>query len=177
MTVALPPPEDRALSDVWSALGGELKPSLDLVVISPFEAGPVDEAAKLVREGMRLNFAMSDHGSENGPAEDGGARQEAAISKAGHEPRRREAQAPDQRQGRHETVVSGTSDQKGRIFHLPRATTREGRRDGARRRPWRRRRLNDLTDEGDGLVHRPPAGPPRVGQGAGRGRRGRASQG
>jgi hypothetical protein len=45
-TVALPPPQDRALSDTWSALGGELKPSLDLVVTAPFllertyEAGP-----------------------------------------------------------------------------------------------------------------------------------------
>src|SRR6184192_493589 len=28
MTIALPPPTDRSLSDVWSALGGELKPSL-----------------------------------------------------------------------------------------------------------------------------------------------------
>jgi hypothetical protein len=36
-TCALPPPEDRALSDVWSALGGELKPSLDLVVVAPFD--------------------------------------------------------------------------------------------------------------------------------------------
>ncbi len=36
-TIALPPPEDRALSDVWSALGGELKPSLDLVVTAPFD--------------------------------------------------------------------------------------------------------------------------------------------
>src|SRR4029077_16337797 len=35
VTCALPPPEDRALSDVWSALGGELKPSLDLVVVVP----------------------------------------------------------------------------------------------------------------------------------------------
>lgn len=35
-TCALPPPQDRALSDVWSALGGELKPSLDLVVSAPF---------------------------------------------------------------------------------------------------------------------------------------------
>src|SRR5262249_17263291 len=34
-TIALPPPQDRPLSDVWSALGGELKPSLDLVVIAP----------------------------------------------------------------------------------------------------------------------------------------------
>ena len=36
-TCALPPPQDRALSDVWSALGGELKPSLDLVVTAPFD--------------------------------------------------------------------------------------------------------------------------------------------
>jgi hypothetical protein len=35
MAVALPPPQDRALSDVWSALGGELKPSLDLSIIAP----------------------------------------------------------------------------------------------------------------------------------------------
>lgn len=35
MTIAQPPPADRSLSDVWTALGGELKPSLDLVVIAP----------------------------------------------------------------------------------------------------------------------------------------------
>ena len=39
MTVALPPPEDRSFADVWSALGGELKPSLDLVVSAPVETG------------------------------------------------------------------------------------------------------------------------------------------
>jgi hypothetical protein len=70
VTIALPPPEDRALSDVWSALGGELKPSLDLVVTAPFEAGPVDLAAELVREALRLNVAMSDHGDlEDGVGE------------------------------------------------------------------------------------------------------------
>ncbi|MDH6577871.1 DUF4255 domain-containing protein [Kitasatospora sp. MAP5-34] len=37
-TIALPPGEGRALADVWSALGGELKPSLDLVVTSPMPA-------------------------------------------------------------------------------------------------------------------------------------------
>jgi hypothetical protein len=54
LTLAIPPPEDRALSDVWSALGGELKPSLDLVVIAPWDlnrtvpsAPPVTEPAKL----------------------------------------------------------------------------------------------------------------------------------
>jgi len=40
-TVALPPPRDRTLADLWSALGGELKPSLDLIVTVPFDAGRV----------------------------------------------------------------------------------------------------------------------------------------
>ena len=35
MTIALPRPEDRQAIDVWSSLGGELKPSLDLVVHTP----------------------------------------------------------------------------------------------------------------------------------------------
>jgi len=46
LTVGLPPPEDRGFADVWSALGGELKPSIDVVVSAPistrqqFEVGP-----------------------------------------------------------------------------------------------------------------------------------------
>ena len=39
VTVALPPPEDRSFADVWSALGGELKPSLDIVVSAPTHTG------------------------------------------------------------------------------------------------------------------------------------------
>ena len=52
LTVALPPPEDRSFADVWSALGGELKPSLDLVVSAPVDGArarpagtPVERAA------------------------------------------------------------------------------------------------------------------------------------
>ncbi|MEM9514381.1 MAG: DUF4255 domain-containing protein [Actinomycetota bacterium] len=37
LQLALPPGQDRSLSDVWTALGGELKPSLDLVVIAPLD--------------------------------------------------------------------------------------------------------------------------------------------
>lgn len=54
MTIALPPPEDRSFADVWTALGGELKPSLDLVVTAPlatrqgFETGPPVKEAPLV---------------------------------------------------------------------------------------------------------------------------------
>lgn len=39
LSVALPPPEDRSFADVWSALGGELKPSLDIVVSVPTDSG------------------------------------------------------------------------------------------------------------------------------------------
>jgi hypothetical protein len=53
-TCALPPPEDRALSDVWSALGGELKPSLDLVVIAPFDPSPDRLIAPPVQEPLHV---------------------------------------------------------------------------------------------------------------------------
>ena len=39
ITVGLPPPEDRGFADVWSALGGELKPSLDVVIATPVDTG------------------------------------------------------------------------------------------------------------------------------------------
>lgn len=44
LTIALPPPEDRSFADVWSALGGELKPSLDLVISAPTSTGRVYDA-------------------------------------------------------------------------------------------------------------------------------------
>jgi uncharacterized protein DUF4255 len=37
VTVGLPLPPERSISDVWTALGGELKPSLDVVVTVPFQ--------------------------------------------------------------------------------------------------------------------------------------------
>jgi hypothetical protein len=54
MTVVLPPPEDRAFADVWTALGGELKPSLDIVVSAPVDTGRSFEAGPPVTGGMRL---------------------------------------------------------------------------------------------------------------------------
>ena len=39
VTIGLPLPNERSVSDVWTALGGELKPSLDLVVTAPLVAG------------------------------------------------------------------------------------------------------------------------------------------
>jgi Pvc16 N-terminal domain len=54
LTVALPPPEDRSFADVWSALGGELKPSLDIVVSAPVDAGAVRPAGPPTEAGLEL---------------------------------------------------------------------------------------------------------------------------
>jgi hypothetical protein len=57
ITVGQPPPEDRAFADVWSALGGELKPSLDIVVIAPMATGIVYEAAPPAAQGTVIDLA------------------------------------------------------------------------------------------------------------------------
>ena len=59
VTCALPPPEDRALSDVWSAMGGELKPSLDLVVYAPFDLERPIHIGPPVTDGAQLTFSDS----------------------------------------------------------------------------------------------------------------------
>ncbi|MEU5718283.1 DUF4255 domain-containing protein [Streptomyces sp. NPDC020403] len=57
MSIALPPPEDRSFADVWSALGGELKPSLDLVISVPVTASPSYTAGPPVGdEGFQARF-------------------------------------------------------------------------------------------------------------------------
>ena len=50
ITVGLPPPEDRGFADVWSALGGELKPSLDVVASVPVDAGQRQPVGPLVTQ-------------------------------------------------------------------------------------------------------------------------------
>ncbi len=57
LTIALPPPQDRSISDVWSALGGELKPSLDLVVNAPMEIRVAQPAGPPVLEEPRISVA------------------------------------------------------------------------------------------------------------------------
>ncbi|MEU3482899.1 DUF4255 domain-containing protein [Streptomyces sp. NPDC033754] len=54
LSVAVPPAESRSLADIWSALGGELKPSLDVVISTPFPVTPVYEVAPPVTEGAEL---------------------------------------------------------------------------------------------------------------------------
>jgi hypothetical protein len=56
ISVALPPPEDRSFADVWSALGGELKPSLDIVVSAPTDTGQRREVGPPVEEPVEVSL-------------------------------------------------------------------------------------------------------------------------
>jgi Pvc16 N-terminal domain len=59
LTVGLPPPEDRGFADVWSALGGELKPSIDVVVSAPINTGQQFEVGPPVTSPPVFNFGGS----------------------------------------------------------------------------------------------------------------------
>ncbi len=67
ITIGLPPPEDRAFADVWSALGGELKPSLDLVVFAPMWTGREYPAGPPVEDGLTIDASdLVDGGGDVG---------------------------------------------------------------------------------------------------------------
>ncbi len=50
VTVAARTDRDRSASELWTALGGQLKPALEVVVTAPFPVGPEFELAPLARE-------------------------------------------------------------------------------------------------------------------------------
>lgn len=54
LTVAGIHTESRSLAEIWSALGGELKPSLDLVVTAPFPVLPDLDSGPPVTEGATV---------------------------------------------------------------------------------------------------------------------------
>lgn len=77
--------EARSLAEIWSALGGGLKPSLDIVVTVPFPAYPDYDAGPPVTEGAVVRAREID-----GPLEDG---------ERAHQARHLAADAPDQDAG------------------------------------------------------------------------------
>jgi hypothetical protein len=56
VTVALPLPPERSLGDTWTALGGELKASLDLIVTTPVVTGRSTFVGPLVLEEPRIGI-------------------------------------------------------------------------------------------------------------------------
>ena len=136
LNIALPPPQDRSISDVWSALGGELKASLDLVINAPFEIKVAVPAGPPVLEEPRFAFAGPDGETDQaaGAALRGARGRRGAATaedakpvgapgpdkpktsgrlKPG-EPANKPGVAPDQE----ETVRSGKEKQPGRILRI-----------------------------------------------------------
>lgn len=104
VSIALPPPEDRPLSDVWSALGGELKPSLDLVTLVAIDPKAPSAVGPLVLEEPRFSFEGGDGRSEDART---------GRRTVGRSPARRAAAAVAE-----ETVQAGTAGQPGRVFRV-----------------------------------------------------------
>ena len=112
MTIAVPPPEDRALSDTWSALGGELKPSLDLVVTAAVDAKGLAPVGPLVLEEPRFGFEGAEGQSEEA------RRRRGRGGGAGADGDDYEEPVPE------ETTSTGRPGQPGRIFRIRGATDR-----------------------------------------------------
>jgi hypothetical protein len=55
--VGQPASQERSLADIWSALGGELKPSLDLVVTAPIVVGRSTPFGPPILEGPTIGLA------------------------------------------------------------------------------------------------------------------------
>jgi hypothetical protein len=68
VSIGLPPPQDRSISDVWSALGGELKPSLDLVINAPVPVNVSIPAGPPVLEEPRFTFVRPNGGTQTAVA-------------------------------------------------------------------------------------------------------------
>jgi Pvc16 N-terminal domain len=121
ITVALPPIEDRSIADVWSAMGGELKPSLDLVITAPLDIARTLEAGPPVLEEPRLHLV-----ADREPAEAaGGKRGRARGGSDGGMKRMPAATSSDGAADgvADETLIVGAPEQPGRhirVRSLPR---------------------------------------------------------
>ncbi|GAB7103189.1 DUF4255 domain-containing protein [Streptomyces phaeofaciens] len=79
--------ESRSLAEIWSALGGELKPSLDLVITAPFPAYPEYDAGPPVTEGAAVRVRGMD-GDPPGDGERAHRPHQVAAARAAREDRR-----------------------------------------------------------------------------------------
>ena len=115
VTVALPPTEDRSIADVWSAMGGELKPSLDVVVTAPLDIARSLEAGPPVLEEPRLHLV-----ADPAPAE---TSRKGGRARAGSGAGVKRLPAASASEGADvgmadETVVAGATDQSGRHIRV-----------------------------------------------------------
>ncbi len=114
VTVALPLGPDRSIADIWSALGGEMKPSLDVIITAPFVVGREVAAGAPILELPRISVGRpDDEESEHvGAARRGrGGRNAPAGARSG-------PLHPAEPVVQDETVVGGTKEKPGRVVRV-----------------------------------------------------------
>jgi hypothetical protein len=116
LTVALPPEDERKIADTWSALGGELKPSLDVVVTAPLNIARSIAAGPPVLETPRLELvsaagaaAHTKRSARDRTAAAGEATQREPATRPSGDP---STELPD------ETMTVGAASAPGRRIHL-----------------------------------------------------------
>lgn len=126
MTLGRPLGSERSISDIWSALGGELKPSLDLVVAVPFEPLEVFPVGPPVLEAPSLFVGdgadPADHKRPKGdPGRTPGhrrAKQPAEVVGESLIDRRRQSGGSGTDPDTGEEAIGGTEQQPGRRFRF-----------------------------------------------------------
>jgi hypothetical protein len=117
LSIAMPPPQDRSISDIWTALGGELKPSLDLVVSAPMELGIAVHVGPPLAEvpiiGLRKVEPDTEVPGLRRPSPDGA---KAKGKKKGKE--QPEEETPAAREGQAEEVLQTGAGSTGRVFKV-----------------------------------------------------------
>jgi len=108
LTAALPPTEDRSIADVWTAMGGEMKPSIDLVVTAPMDVARALEAGPPVLEEPILSVIPAE------PRAKGKSRRKRKAPAA----ERDNGIEPSERGVLEETRRAGTRKQPGRTLRI-----------------------------------------------------------
>jgi hypothetical protein len=114
ITVALPPTEDRSIADTWSAMGGELKPSLDVVVTAPLNIDRELPAGPPVLEEPRLRVVAAAEPT----ADAGGGKRKKSAGTGIH---RLPAASPTEGAAgavADETLIAGATEQSGRHIRV-----------------------------------------------------------
>jgi hypothetical protein len=124
LTVALPPDDERKIADTWSALGGELKPSLDIVVTAPMNIARALPAGPPVLEAPRLAIvsrpdgAAEAAGSTTGPRVAARRRQASDAAAPDERPKATEGPADPVDDLPDETFTAGAKAAPGRRIHV-----------------------------------------------------------
>jgi hypothetical protein len=124
MFLALPPTQDRSLTDIWTALGGEMKPSLDLVVVAPVDPGRAYVPGPPVLEQPRVRVTADDDGDgEDAPAtSEAGGRRRGRAKAASARPVGRPAAVASEEHPGGEDLQAGTDARPGRTVRVRRFT-------------------------------------------------------